>query len=98
MLEWNIVIGAACAVGGLLISYAVFARGKTKDDRSDGQQTGVMLTELGYIKGSLDGVNAKLDRQEERNLELVQRLSSVEASAKQAHKRIDRLEAVGKED
>lgn len=92
-MEWNIILGAVCAVLAVLLSYAALTRGKTKDDKQDGQQTGIVLTELGYIKGSLDGINDKLTKQDERHIEMVQRLSAVEASAKQAHKRIDRIEA-----
>ena len=95
-MEWNIIIGVVCAVGGLAISYAVFSGNKAKDDKSDGQQIGVVLSDLGYIKGTLDGVTQKLDKQDERNIEILQRLTDVEASTKQAHKRIDRL-AAGKE-
>lgn len=91
-MEWNIIVGLVCTVLGAVISYLSFFRNKSKDDRNDGHQAGVMLTELGYIKGSVDSINKKMDKQEERNMEIVERLSSVEASAKQAHKRIDRLE------
>lgn len=91
-MEWNVVIGVFCTILGAALSYLAFTRNKSKDDQQEGQQTGVVLTELGYIKGSVDGINRKIDRQEERNLEMLTRLTAVEASAKQAHKRIDRLE------
>ncbi len=92
-MEWHIILGAIIAAAGLAISYAVFGSHKTKDDKSDGQQIGVVLSDLGYIKGTLDGVTLKLDKQDERNIEILQRLTDVEASTKQAHKRIDRLDA-----
>lgn len=95
-MEWNIIVGIICTVLGATVGYATFSRNKEKDDRSDGQQTGIVLTELGHIRGSLDDINRKIDKQEERNLHLVERLSAVEASAKSAHHRIDRLE--GRED
>ena len=86
------MIGLGCTLLGALLAYVAFARGKAKDDRGDGQQTGTVLTELGYIKGSVDRINNKMDRQEEQTRETLQRLSAVESSAKQAHHRIDRLE------
>lgn len=91
-VEWNIIVGAFCAIVGMALSYIAFSRNKSKDDQAAGQQIGVILTELGNIRGQLDGLSKKLDRQEERNLELYSRLSAVEASAKQAHKRLDRIE------
>lgn len=85
-------IGLACTLLGAALSYVAFARGKTKDDRADGRETGAVMTELGYIKGSVDRIDRKLDQQEAQTRETLQRLSAVESSAKQAHHRIDRLE------
>lgn len=92
----EVAIGIVCTAIGVLLSYLAFIRNKGKDDKNDGQQAGVMLTELGYIKGSVDTINKKMDKQEERNLELVERMSAVESSVKSAHHRLDRLE--GRED
>jgi len=93
-MEWNIIIGMICTVLGAAVGYITFSRTKEKDDKNDGQQTGVILTEIGYIKSSVDTVNQKLDRQDEQNMEFMSRLSSVEASTKSAHHRIDRLEGL----
>ena len=82
-MEWNIIVGLVCTVLGAVISYATFSRNKGKDDRSNGQQLGTVLTELGYIKS---------------NTEVEGRLAAVEASAKSAHHRIDHLEAVRDEE
>ena len=82
-MEWNIIVGLVCTVLGAVISYATFSRNKGKDDRSNGQQLGTVLTELGYIK---------------TNTEVEGRLAAVEASAKSAHHRIDHLEAVRDEE
>ena len=48
-MEWNIIIGIICTVLGAAVGYATFSRNKEKDDKSDGQQLGTVLTELGYI-------------------------------------------------
>lgn len=97
-MEWNIIVGLVCTVLGAVISYATFSRNKAKDNKKTGEETGVILTEIGYIKSSIDTANKKLDRQEERNIELMSRLAAVEASAKSAHHRIDRLEATRNEE
>ena len=46
-MEWNIIVGLVCTVLGAVISYATFSHNKGKDDRSNGQQLGTVLTELG---------------------------------------------------
>ena len=78
-------------VGGI-IGYATFTRNKSKDDKSEGRQAGQMLTELGYIKSGIDDIKTEQREQRKINTEHATRLASVEASAKQAHLRIDRIE------
>lgn len=51
-----------------------------------------VLSEIGYIKSGVDDIKAEQREQRKTNTEFVSRLTAVEASAKQAHKRIDTLE------
>lgn len=97
-MEWNIIVGLVCTVLGAVISYATFSRSKGKDDRSNGQQLGTVLTELGYIKSNTDEIKAEQREQRKTNTEVEGRLAAVEASAKSAHHRIDHLEAVRDEE
>lgn len=91
MVEY-VSIGLVCSVLGVLISYAVFMRNKTKEDKNEGRQDGVMLTELGYIKANTDEIKNEQREQRRINTEVFSRLSAVESSAKQAHHRLDHLE------
>ena len=81
------VISGVCAI---VFGYIAFVRNsdKTKEAKSDA----TILTELGYIKGGIDDVKAEQREQRKTNTDFVGRLVSVEASAKQAHKRIDHIE------
>ncbi|MDF1494066.1 hypothetical protein [Caproiciproducens sp. CPB-2] len=89
-------IGVISTVCAILFGYAAFNRNRKKDDQQGGEKSGTVLTEIGYIKSGIDDIKRKQERQEEKqeaqHLEVISRLTSVEASAKQAHKRIDRLE------
>ena len=84
------VVSTLCAIA---FGYAAFSRNKKKDDTEDGAQGAVIVSELGYIKSSLDDIKRKQERsdekQAEQHLSVITRLTAVEASAKQAHKRID---------
>ena len=91
MVEY-ISIGLACTVAAVLISYLAFSRNKTKEDKREGQQDGVMLTELGYIKSGIDDIKNEQRDQRKVNTEMYSRMSAVEASAKQAHRRLDLME------
>ena len=94
MVEY-VSIALLCTVVGGAIGVATFSRNKSKDDRTEGQQSGQILTELGYIKANTDEI--KIEQKEQRNInqEVLTRLTRVEASAERAHYRLDRVE--GKE-
>jgi len=92
-MEPTAVLGIACTVLSATLGYLAFTRNRTKDDRSDGQQSGIVLTELGYIKGSVDSLTKKVDKQGEkqdaRDREFLQRLADVEHTADEAYRRAD---------
>lgn len=87
-----ISIGLLCTIVGGVIGVLTFSRNKSKDDRSEGRQDGQMLTELGYIKSGIDDIKTEQREQRKINTETATKLAAVEASAKQAHRRIDRIE------
>lgn len=85
-------IGIIAAIGGILFAYISYQKNKTDGDKTDGKKDGMVLTELGYIKSGVDDIKRKQEKQDERHLEVVERLANVESSTKSAHKRIDDLE------
>lgn len=87
-----ISIALLCTLVGGVIGVLTFSRNKTKDDKSEGRQNGQMLTELGYIKSGIDDIKTEQREQRKINTEHATKLAAVEASAKQAHLRIDRME------
>lgn len=86
------IIGIIVGIGGFIFGLVTFFRNKKSDDASEGRKDGTILTELGYIKSGVDDIKRKQEKQDEQNLKFAERLSSVEASAKQAHKRLDAME------
>lgn len=95
-MELTAIIGVICTLVGALVGYLGFLRTSKKDSKDEGRETGTVLTELGYIRGGIDDLKAEQREQRKTNTEMITRLTAVESSAKQAHKRIDRIE--GKED
>lgn len=85
-------ISLVAGLCGIAFGVAGFLRGKKADDGAEGRQDGQILTELGYIKGGIDDVKNEQREQRKINTEFVTRLTAVEASAKQAHKRLDQIE------
>ncbi len=83
------VISTLCAI---IFGYIAFVRNRDSDKQKEAKSDATILTELGYIKGGIDDVKAEQREQRKMNTDFIGRLVSVEASAKQAHKRIDHIE------
>lgn len=83
------ILGTIC---GIVFAYISYQKNKSADDKNDGKEGGMVLTELGYIKSGVDDIKRKQEKQDERHLEMVERVSMLEASSKSAHKRIDYIE------
>ena len=92
---------AMCLIG--LLSFVLGRRDLSNDEKKEdcedskeaGRQESLIMNKLGVVEKGIDGIERRLDRQDERYLDLAQRVTATEASAKQAHHRIDALE--GKE-
>lgn len=87
------IISTVCAI---VFAYIAFMRNRDKDNteeaKADAKTDATILTEIGYIKSNTDEIKAEQKEQRKTNLEVLTRLTAVEASAKQAHKRIDTME------
>ena len=70
---------------------------ENKDSKEAGRQESLIMNKLGVVEKGIDGIERRLDRQDERYIDLAQRVTATEASTKQAHHRIDALETKRKE-
>ena len=95
MSTWEAIAMAVAVCGGIAgIGCGILSRGRDvrKDNEEDGQKTGMVLTELGYIKAGVDDLKRKQEKQDEQSLQILRELTAVQESAKQAHRRIDGIE------
>ena len=83
----SLIVGAAGIVFGLVTLF----RNKRQDDNEAGKASGTILSDIGYIKAGVDEIKAEQKEQRKTNIDFITRLTAVEESAKQAHKRIDEL-------
>lgn len=79
-------------LAGIVFGVVAILRNRKQDDTADGKESGVILTELGYIKAGVDDVKRKQERQDESMTGFLRDLTEVRESTKSAHKRIDSLE------
>lgn len=78
-------------IAGVLFGLVTLFRNKKQDDTQEGRESGTVLSDLGYIKAGVDEIKAEQKDQRKTNIEFITRLTAVEESTKQAHKRIDEL-------
>ncbi|MEG1497381.1 MAG: hypothetical protein RSB05_03260 [Clostridiales bacterium] len=88
----SLLIAIVFTVIGAAVAYAAFSRRKNEDICNAGKEQGEILTKLGYLQSSMDTILKKLEKQDEQYSKVAERLSAAEASAKSAHKRIDKME------
>ena len=94
----GLTIGVICSIVsiifvvlGFLISYFTFMRNKKKGDVSEGQDRGFMASDIGYIKAGIDDLKRETRETRAEVGQLNERVTRVEESCKQAHKRIDEI-------
>ena len=82
MIEIPILI----AVIGCGLSVGTFFIGRVTAAKTSGQQNGQMLSDLGYIRRGIDGLERKMERIERQYTDLEVRLSKLEEVVKIYHK------------
>lgn len=85
------ILGIVSSVCAIVFGYLAFFRNRKKDDTEEGKSAGTMLSDIGYIKAGVDDIKTEQKEQRKTNIEVVSRLTAVEESTKQAHKRIDEI-------
>ncbi|NNV06196.1 hypothetical protein ETC03_07015 [Geobacillus sp. MMMUD3] len=88
----TVEVGALIAVLSLIISYLAYSLNRTKVLKTDSQESAELKAELGYIRKGVDDIRIDLKANEKQMIALGERITRVEESSKQAHKRIDNLE------
>lgn len=88
----TVLVGMIGTLSSIFFAIVGYKQGIKKES----VQAGTLLSDVGYIKSGVDDLKRKQETAEDRHFALVERVTKVEESAKQAHKRID--EKLGKGD
>jgi hypothetical protein len=91
----TVEIGVLVAVLSLIVAYLGYQLNKSKEIKSDGQESAELKAELGYIRRGVDDIKIDLRANEKQMAALGERVTRVEESSKQAHKRLDAIENKG---
>jgi peptidoglycan hydrolase CwlO-like protein len=83
------VISILGSVSSVLFAYLAFKRNAKNDTKEIGRESGTVISDLGYIKSSIERIEKRLDNSESKFDGISTRLAKVEASVASAHKRLD---------
>ena len=85
------ITGMCVGIAGVVLSFITVSRNRKNDDKNEGEKEGIILSELDHIKNTTEDIKRKLEKKDEQDIGILERLTNVESSAEQAHKRIDQL-------
>lgn len=74
------------AILGFALSVGTFFVGRMTAAKTSGQEYGVMLTDIGYIKSGIDDMKKKMEQSDKRYIDLEKRVTALEEIAKIYHK------------
>lgn len=91
----TIEIGVLIAVISVVFSILGYTLNKSKETKSESRQDAKIQAQLDYIGKGVDDIRIDLKANEKQLVHLGERVTRVEESSKQAHKRLDNLESKG---
>ncbi|MDE5566405.1 MAG: hypothetical protein K2H02_04740 [Anaeroplasmataceae bacterium] len=83
------VIGLIGTISSICFAYLAFRRNQNHDSKKDGKSEGVLISDIGYIKSSIDRMEGKLDRVETNYQDLLTRIAKVESAQSSLEKRLE---------
>jgi len=92
------IISTIISATAVIISALSFSRYCKKDEQNKANSLTRIETKTDDIKGDVSEIKIDIKSQEKKFLEVFERLTAVESSAKQAHHRIDKLEGKERDD
>lgn len=87
-----VLLGAIGTICSIIFAYLGYQKGLKKDVHTEGQENGELKSDIEYIKRRTEETLLEVKDINKIISSHADRLARVEESAKQAHKRIDRLE------
>jgi len=92
MIDWIAVLAILSPISAMLVAWMSWGRTRSRDAAENGASNATILVQLGHIKEGNDDIKGQLKDMKEQQGNMRERITSVEASAKQAHKRLDHIE------
>ena len=85
------LIGLCASFSSIVFAYLAFKRSERQEQKIDGKTEGVMFSDIGYIKACVDRVEKNLNKVDERDRNVLERLAKVEEALFNVTKRVDEI-------
>ena len=83
------LISVLGTISSIAFAFLAFRRNSQSDTKEIGRESGTMISDLGYIKSSIERIEKRLDLTDSKFDGISTRLARVEESTASAHKRLD---------
>ena len=87
----TIAISAIGVVAAVVTGFIGYQNGLKKNSNKDGQERGVLMTEIGYIKAGIERIERQQERYDQDYKELNLRVNTIQNEQKTMWTRIDEL-------
>lgn len=91
-MELPTIVTIVVGLSGLVLGWMGKAKVSQTEAKQDGKTDGALQSDVEYIKRGVDDIRVDLRLHGQRVDGLAERVTRVEESAKQAHKRLDKIE------
>lgn len=88
------LVGFFASISSIVFAFLAFRRSEKHDQKTDGKTEGVMFSDIGYIKACVDRVEKNLNKVDERDRNIVERLAKVEESVVNVTKLVDDMSRI----
>lgn len=85
------IVGLCASICSIVFALLAFKRSEKQDQRKEGKNEGIILTDIGYIKACVDRMEKNLTSVDERYRKMTERLTKVEEDLAHVQKRLDEM-------
>lgn len=86
--DWIAIASVMCV---FLFSFIAYQAGRKKENKEDGENKGVIMSDIGYIKSGIDDLKREQRETNTSMSKLSERVTRCEERCEQAHSRIDEI-------
>ncbi len=90
-----ILVGLCASISGILFSFIGYRRNERNDSKVAGKNEGTMLTDIAYIKSSVDRMEKNINSIDARYIDMTERLAKLEENVRIAQEKLEKVQRGG---